>query len=65
MRADRDLLVVPGARTDRSEPIKQGGVIAKLGMDATRRSDDRPDWERALPPPEAVRRVTERLRGLP
>jgi 4-hydroxy-3-polyprenylbenzoate decarboxylase len=40
-------------------------VIAKLGMDATRRSDDRPDWERALPPPEAVRRVTERLRGLP
>ena len=64
MRADRDLLVVPGARTDRSEPIKHEGVIAKMGMDATRRAADRPDWTRALPPPDVMQRVASRLETL-
>lgn len=64
MRADRDLLIVPGARTDRSEPIKQDGVIAKMGMDATRRQADRPDWTRALPPSEVMQRVAARREAL-
>jgi 4-hydroxy-3-polyprenylbenzoate decarboxylase len=63
LRAERDLLIVPGARTDRSEPIKQGGVIAKLGMDATRKSLDRADWERALPPDGMARKVGEQVRA--
>ena len=62
MRADRDLLVAPEARTDRSEPIKQGGVIAKLGMDATCKQADRIDWDRALPPAEVMAAVRARLR---
>lgn len=64
LRADRDILVAPGARTDRSEPIKQQGVIAKLGLDATRKGADRNDWERALPPPEIAASVRKRLGDL-
>ena len=41
MKADRDLVVVPGVRTDRSEPLESGGTIAKLAIDATRRDSDR------------------------
>jgi 4-hydroxy-3-polyprenylbenzoate decarboxylase len=61
MRADRDLLVVPGVRADRSEPLEQGGVIAKLGIDATRRGGDRPDWRRAELPAHALRKARELL----
>jgi 2,5-furandicarboxylate decarboxylase 1 len=50
MQADRDILVVPGVRTDRSEPLESGSVIAKLGIDATRRAGDRDDWRRAEVP---------------
>ena len=58
MRADRDIVVVNGVRTDRSEPMKLGGTIAKYGFDATRRAEDREDWSRALPPASAYERVT-------
>ncbi|MCL4183982.1 MAG: UbiD family decarboxylase [Burkholderiaceae bacterium] len=57
MRAERDIVVVPGMRTDRSEPMKLGGTIAKYGYDATRRAQDRDDWTRALPPRSAFERV--------
>jgi 2,5-furandicarboxylate decarboxylase 1 len=61
MQADRDLVVVPGARADRSEPLENAGVIAKLGIDATRRATDRPDWTRAQPPAHATRKARELL----
>ncbi|MFL9826690.1 UbiD family decarboxylase [Rhodoplanes sp. SY1] len=57
LRAERDIVVVPGLRTDRSEPMKLGGTITKLGFDATRSDDDRDDWTRALPPADAYTRV--------
>lgn len=57
MRAERDIVVVEGMRTDRSEPIKSGGAIAKAGFDATRRSQDREDWASAEPPRAARERV--------
>lgn len=38
---DRDLFVVPGVRTDRSEPLSVGDVVDKLGIDATAREGDR------------------------
>ncbi len=62
MKPDRDLLVVPGARTDRSEPLKAEGTVAKLGIDATRKQGDRTDWSRALPPAAVTERVRARLR---
>ncbi|MFV0333453.1 MAG: UbiD family decarboxylase [Tropicimonas sp.] len=53
MRAERDIVIVPDMRTDRSEPMKLGGTITNYGFVATRRADDRPDWTPALPPQTA------------
>ena len=61
MRADRDLVVVPGAKTDRSDPIEDGGVIAKLGFDATRKADDRVDWTLAAPPAAVLAKVKREI----
>jgi 2,5-furandicarboxylate decarboxylase 1 len=61
MQADRDIIIVPGARADRSEPLENSGLIAKLGIDATRRNEDRSDWRRAQPPPFAISRARELL----
>jgi 4-hydroxy-3-polyprenylbenzoate decarboxylase len=60
-KADRDYVIVPGVRTDRSEPLERDGIIAKLGIDATRRDGDRPDWTPAQPPAEAAARARELL----
>ena len=59
MRAERDIVIVKGMRTDRSEPMKLGGTIAKYGYDATRRAEDREDWTRALPPAAAFDHVAD------
>jgi len=61
MKAERDLVVVPGSRTDRSEPLGGSGTIAKLGIDATRKAGDRKDWTRACPPEDVAQRVRARL----
>jgi 4-hydroxy-3-polyprenylbenzoate decarboxylase len=61
MKADRDLVVVPGVRADRSEPLERDGLIAKLGIDATRRAGDRPDWTRAAPPAAAMEKARHLL----
>ena len=63
MKSDRDLYVVPEARTDRSEPLKSDGTVAKLGIDATCNGEDREDWTLASPPAEATEKVRARLRG--
>jgi 4-hydroxy-3-polyprenylbenzoate decarboxylase len=67
MKPDRDLIVVPGVRADRSEPLELGGTITKLGIDATRREGDRTDWAKARPPQQAIERAHEVLgaAGLP
>ena len=62
-KPDRDMIVVPGVRADRSEPLERGGTVTKLGIDATRRDDDRPDWKRARAPQVAVQRARELLRS--
>jgi 2,5-furandicarboxylate decarboxylase 1 len=54
-------VVVPGARTDRSDPIEDGGVIAKLGFDATRKADDRDDWTLAAPPAAVLAKVKREI----
>jgi 2,5-furandicarboxylate decarboxylase 1 len=61
MRADEDLVVVPGVRADRSEPLERGGVIAKLGLDATRKAAGRSDWTKAEPPEAAIVRARDLL----
>jgi 2,5-furandicarboxylate decarboxylase 1 len=61
MRAERDLLVAPDVRADRAEPLERGGLVGKLGIDATRKAGDRPDWTEARPPSEVLARVRRRL----
>ncbi|WP_246801655.1 UbiD family decarboxylase [Bradyrhizobium genosp. L] len=58
---DRDHVVIPGVRADRSEPLEQGGTITKLGIDATRRAGDREDWDLARPPAAALARARDIL----
>ncbi|HSD43614.1 MAG TPA: UbiD family decarboxylase [Burkholderiales bacterium] len=61
MLADRDLVVVPGAKTDRSDPLEDSGVVAKLGIDATRKAEYRDDWTLAAPPAAVVAKVKREL----
>ncbi len=63
MKVERDLLVVRGARTDRSEPLAEAGTVGKLGMDATRRDQDRKDWRLAKPPEAAIQKARALLRA--
>lgn len=53
-RVERDYVIVPGVQADRSEPLEQGGVIGKLGIDATRNPADREDFTIAAPPAAAI-----------
>jgi 2,5-furandicarboxylate decarboxylase 1 len=62
VKADRDHVIVPGVRADRSEPLEQGGTVTKLGIDATRKQGDRPDWDLARPPEAALARAVQILR---
>lgn len=57
MRADRDLLVLPAMSSSRSVPLASKDKVAKLGINATRRSGDRADWRQAAPPAAALQKV--------
>jgi 2,5-furandicarboxylate decarboxylase 1 len=61
MRAERDLVIVPTMHADRAEPLERDGVVAKLGIDATRKPGDRADWQRAQPPSDIVEAVRRKL----
>ena len=51
MKLERDLLLVPHAGTDRSEAMEDGGLVTKIGFDATAKAGDRVEGiDRALPP---------------
>jgi 2,5-furandicarboxylate decarboxylase 1 len=62
VKPDRDFVIIPAVRADRSEPLDQDGTITKLGIDATRRQGDRPDWSLARPPAAALARAREIIR---
>lgn len=58
MRAERDVLVVSGLPADRSEPLEDGGVVTKIGYDATCNPSDRKlGFDKAQPPSEAMARM--------
>jgi 2,5-furandicarboxylate decarboxylase 1 len=61
-KPDRDFVIIPAVRADRSEPLDQDGTITKLGIDATRRQGDRLDWALAEPPAAAMMRARDILR---
>jgi 2,5-furandicarboxylate decarboxylase 1 len=62
VKPDRDFVIVPAVRADRSEPLDRDGTITKLGIDATRHDGDRADWTLARPPEAALARAQAILR---
>ncbi|MDB5655509.1 MAG: 3-polyprenyl-4-hydroxybenzoate carboxy-lyase [Tardiphaga sp.] len=63
-KPERDFVIIPGVRADRSEPLDQGGTIGKLGIDALRKPEDRADWDIAQPPAAARARAREILKRI-
>jgi 4-hydroxy-3-polyprenylbenzoate decarboxylase len=62
MKYERDLLLLPLSGTDRSEPMEDGGLVTKLGMDATAKAGDRVEGVKvARPPAEVLARARDRL----
>ena len=65
MKLERDLMLFPHSGTDRSEPMEDGGLVTKIGFDATAKAGDRVEGvARVLPPAEVVDRAREKLRAL-
>lgn len=65
MRCDEDVLVVPDVITDRNEPMQAGGVVTKIGMDATMKPGRRrTGWDRALPPTGVLQAAARRCAPL-
>lgn len=55
MKLERDLMLLPHSGTDRSEAMECGGLVTKIGYDATAKAGDRIEGtERALPPAAAI-----------
>ncbi|MGH8668096.1 MAG: hypothetical protein ACREUH_02600, partial [Burkholderiales bacterium] len=65
MRADRDLVVVPGMPSNRSDPQARDGMVPKLGIDATRKEGDRGDWKPAEPPKAVLDKIRRASRAGP
>jgi 4-hydroxy-3-polyprenylbenzoate decarboxylase len=64
-RPERDLLIVPATRADRSEPLEHDGLGSKLAIDATMRPEDRElGFRTAEPPSNVVRLVEQQWRDL-
>jgi 2,5-furandicarboxylate decarboxylase 1 len=55
MRLERDLMLIPHAGADRSEPMENGGSVTKIGFDATAKSGDRVEGNEKAQAPAAVR----------
>jgi len=57
-RPERDLFIVPDARTDRSDPLARNLLVGKLGVDATAKEGDRAEgWDFAKVPDESATRA--------
>jgi 2,5-furandicarboxylate decarboxylase 1 len=65
MRADRDIIIIPGVKTDRSEPLEELMTVAKMGIDATKPYDLPPEmFEVADVPKEMKDRVARKLKWM-
>ncbi len=60
-RADRDVVILPRVRGDRADPLVTDGLVTKMGLDATRKEEDRDDWMPARPPADVLVRVAAEL----
>jgi UbiD family decarboxylase len=64
MRAERDIMLFPGARADRCEPLEENLTVTKVGIVATSRPGDGDPggrFEPAYPPRDVLERVQREL----
>ncbi len=64
MRVDRDIMVLPGARADRCEPLHENLTVTKLGLVATKQPGDGAPgtrYELARAPQDVLDRVRREL----
>lgn len=62
-RPERDLVILPNVRTDRSEPLQIASTVCKLGVDATRKLGDRAEgFALARVPAQALAHAASVLR---
>lgn len=65
MRADRDIIIIPGVMSDRSDPLEESRTVAKMGVDATKPHDLPPEmFEIADVPRDVKERIARKLGGL-
>ncbi len=58
MRVERDILIVKDFPADRSEPQEDGGMVAKIGYDATCKAGDRKEgYDKAVPSEASYERM--------
>jgi UbiD family decarboxylase len=63
-RGHEDLIVLPGVKADRCDPVHEDAVVTKIGMIATTRPGDGAAGSRsefALPPLDVLERVRREL----
>lgn len=60
-RPDRDLVVIGAGQADRADPLEHDRRVAKLGIDATRKTADRADQREAAPPADVLAAARRRL----
>jgi 2,5-furandicarboxylate decarboxylase 1 len=64
MRGERDIIIIPGAKADRCEPLEEELIVTKVGIVATAQPGDRVPggkFELARPPQEVWERVKREL----
>jgi len=62
VRPERDILIIPHAKTDRSEPLQVDFTVGKLGIDATSKPDDRKEgFGLSRPPVQALEQAAKLL----
>jgi 2,5-furandicarboxylate decarboxylase 1 len=65
MRADRDIIVIPGVMTGRSDPLQESMTVTKIGIDATKPHDLPSEmFELADVPVDVKKRIAQKLDGL-
>jgi 2,5-furandicarboxylate decarboxylase 1 len=56
MRAERDIMIIPGVRTDRADPLVKEGTVSKVGIIALREPT-------ALPKAEIPKEIMEKVKS--
>ncbi|MCP4287324.1 MAG: UbiD family decarboxylase, partial [Gammaproteobacteria bacterium] len=60
-RGEEDLIVLPGVKADRCEPLERNLTVTKIGMIATTRPGDDENFQRAQAPKDILEQVRDNI----